>query len=267
MARAIYNPIGTTALVTGASSGLGVGYAHELAQRGADLVLVARRQDRLEALAVDLAEKYGTVSTVIPLDLTAANAVPELVADLSSRGVTVGTLVNNAGFGTFGDFVDADQARQIEQLTLNVLALTHLTHALLPGLIDTAARHPHGAALVNLASTAAFQPVPHMSVYAASKAYVLSFTEALWFETRSTGLKVTAVCPGYVDTEFAAVAGNHSPTDRFLTVDRVMTSTFESLDRASTPPQVIVGKRNALMARAAIVSPRRAVLSVAGRRR
>jgi len=264
MSRAIYNPIGTTALVTGASSGLGRGYAHELAQRGADLVLVARRQERLEGLAVDLAEKYGTVSTVIPLDLTAHNAVPELVADLRERGVTVGTLVNSAGFGTFGDFIDADAERQIEQITLNVLALTHLTHALLPDLIDVATRHPHGAALVNLASTAAFQPVPHMSVYAASKAYVLSFTEALWFETRTSGLKVSAICPGYVDTEFVSVAGNHGPGDRFLTVDRVMTSTFAALDRASTPPQVIVGTRNALLARAAILSPRRAVLLAAG---
>lgn len=267
MSRAPYNPMGTTALVTGASSGLGVGYAHELAQRGADLVLVARRQERLEALAVDLAEKYGTVSTVIPLDLTAPDAVPELVADLTSRDVTVGTLVNSAGFGTLGSFVDADATRQAEQVTLNVLALTELTHALLPDLLSTATLHPNAAALVNLASTAAFQPVPNMSVYAATKAYVLSFTEALWFETRATGLKVTAVCPGYVDTEFSAVAGNHHPTDRHLTVERVMRSTCAALDRSTTPPQVIVGKRNAVLARAATLSPRRAVLSVAGRPR
>ncbi|KGJ71703.1 hypothetical protein GY21_20415 [Cryobacterium roopkundense] len=267
MARALYNPMGTTALVTGASSGLGVGYAHELAQRGADLVLVARRQDRLEALAVDLAEKYGTVSTVIPLDLTAPEAVPELMADLTSRDVNVGTLVNSAGFGTLGSFVDADADRQAEQITLNVLALTQLTHALLPDLISAATLRPNTAALVNLASTAAFQPVPQMSVYAASKAYVLSFTEALWYETRASGLKVTAVCPGYVDTEFSAVAGNHQPTDRHLTVERVMRSTCAALDRTSTPPQVIVGKRNAVLARAAILSPRRAVLKVAGRPR
>ncbi|TDW29235.1 SDR family NAD(P)-dependent oxidoreductase [Cryobacterium psychrophilum] len=265
MPRAPYNPMGTTALITGASSGIGAGYAHELAQRGADLVLVARRQDRLEALAVDLAEKYGTVSTVIPLDLTAGDAVPELVADLTNRNIAIGTLVNSAGFGTIGAFVHTDAARQLEQLRLNVIALTHLTHALLPDLVDTAARHPHAAALVNLASTAAFQPMPHMSVYAASKAYVLSFTESLWYETRSTGLKVTAVCPGFVDTEFASVAGSTTPY-RSLTVERVIHSTCSALDRRVTPPQVIVGKRNALLARAVVLSPRRAVLSIAARR-
>jgi len=265
MPRALYNPMGTTALITGASSGLGAGYAHELAQRGADLVLVARRQDRLEALAVDLAEKYGTVSTVIPLDLTAGDAVPELVADLKNRNVTIGTLVNSAGFGTIGPFARTEAARQLEQVRLNVLALTHLTHALLPDLIDTATRMPHAAALVNLASTAAFQPMPHMSVYAASKAYVLSFTESLWYETRTTGLKVTAICPGFVDTEFARVAGS-TAARRSLTVDRVMDSTCAALDRGVTPPQVIVGKRNAMLARAVAFSPRKAVLSVAARR-
>ena len=267
MKRAPYNPMGTTALVTGASSGLGVGHAHELAQRGADLVLVARRQDRLEALAVDLAEKYGTISTVIPLDLTAPDAVQELVADLSSRDVTVGTLVNSAGFATVGNFVDADGDRQAKQIRLNILALTQLTHALLPDLISAATLRPDTAALVNLASTAAFQPVPRLSVYAASKAYVLSFTESLWYETRTSGLKVTAVCPGYVDTEFSGLAGNHQPTDRHLTVERVMKSTYAALDRVTTPPQVIVGKRNAVLAHAAALSPRRAVLTVAGSRR
>lgn len=267
MARAPYNPIGTTALVTGASSGLGLGYAHELAERGADLVLVARRQDKLEALAVDLAEKYGTVSTVIPLDLTAADAVTELVADLKERNVTVGTLVNSAGFGTFGNFVDADVARELEQLTLNVQVLTALTHALLPDLIATAGKHPHSAALVNLASTAAFQPVPHMSVYGATKAYVLSFTQALWYETRPTGLKVTAVCPGHVATEFSEVAKNHSGTGHSLTVEEVMHSTFAALDRTSTPPLVVSGTRNAVLARVSVMSPRRAVLNVIGRRR
>lgn len=267
MARALYNPIGTTALITGASSGLGVGYAHELAQRGADLVLVARRQERLEALAVDLAEKYGTVSTVIPLDLTATDAVTELVADLKERNITVGTLVNSAGFGTVGNFVDADMERQLEQLTLNVQALTALTHALLPDLLLTATKHPHAAALVNLASTAAFQPVPRMSVYGATKAYVLSFTQALWYETRPAGLKVTAVCPGHVTTEFSGVAGNRASTGKSLSVAEVMHSTFAALDRTSVPPLVVSGARNALLARVSVLSPRRAVINAVGRRR
>src|SRR5512141_1906049 len=116
MASAHFNPIGTIALVTGASSGIGIGFAHQLAERGADLVLVARRQDRLEGLAVELAEKYGTASTVIPLDLARPDAVAELVADLRTRNITIGTLINNAGFATFGPFVDSDADRQHEQV-------------------------------------------------------------------------------------------------------------------------------------------------------
>jgi len=266
MASAVYNPIGTTAVITGASSGLGVGYAHELARRGADLVLVARRQERLEALAVDLAEKYGTVSTVIPLDLTTPGAVPELVADLRTRGIVIGTLVNNAGFGTIGTVLASDEAREREQVTLNVLALTALTHALLPDLIQAATRQPHTAALVNLASTAAFQPVPRMAVYAATKAYVLHYTEAISYETRASGLKVTAICPGPADTEFFAVAqGSNSMKGTPLTVEHVMRASFAALDRSKTPGVVLVGAKNALLARVASLVPRRTVLTAAGR--
>jgi short-subunit dehydrogenase len=267
MARATFNPIGTTALVTGASSGLGVGYAHQLAQRGADLVLVARRQDRLEALAVDLAEKYGTESTVIPMDLARPDAVTELVTDLRDRALSVGTLVNSAGFGTFGHFVDLDPARELEEVAVNVQALTALTRALLPGLLNTAITNPNGAALVNIASTAAFQPLPHMAVYGATKAYVLSFTQALWYETRGTGLKVLTMCPGSVATEFRDVARNREAAyGRYSTVDRVMRSTFTALDASGTPPYVVSGVQNAVLARLATIMPRRTVLSAVGSR-
>ncbi|TFD49036.1 SDR family oxidoreductase [Cryobacterium frigoriphilum] len=263
--------MGTVALVTGASSGLGEGFARELARRGADLVLVARRQARLEALAVDLAEKFGTVSTVIPLDLAAPGAVAELVTDLTTRDIRVGTLVNSAGFATVGNFVDSDAAREAEQIALNVQALTLLTRELLPDLVATARRAPTGAALMNLASTAAFQAVPRMSVYAASKAYVLSFTESLWYETRGTGLKVTAVCPGLVATEFAGVAQRTTPAGerprRSLSVDEVVGSTFAALDRAATPPLIVNGARNRMLTRVSAFAPRRAVLAVLGRRR
>jgi short-subunit dehydrogenase len=265
-AAALFNPMGTTALVTGASSGLGVGYAHELARRGADLVLTARRLERLEALAVELAEKYGTVSTVIPLDLAAPGAVAELVRDLAERGIRVGTLVNNAGFGHFGRVVDAPTDRVHGQVAVNVAALTELTHALLPDLLGAALAHPHGAALVNLASTAAFQPVPRLAVYAATKAYVLSLTEALWYETLGTGLKVTAVCPGPTDTEFYAVARRSSAGPRrVMSVDEVVRTTFAALDRRRTPPHTISGGSNRLLARLAGVAPRRMVLTVTGR--
>lgn len=263
---ALYNPMGTTALVTGASSGLGVGFAHELARRGADLVLTARRLERLEALAVDLAEKYGTVSTVIPLDLAAPGAVAELMRDLTDRDIRVSTLVNNAGFALFGSVVDAPADRVHDQVTVNVAALTDLSQALLPGLQGAALAHPHGAALVNVASTAAFQPVPQLAVYAASKAYVLSLTEALWYETRGSGLKVTAVCPGPTETEFYAVA-RRSPGGprRLMSVDEVMQAAFAALDAARTPPHVVAGTGNRITAWLAGSAPRRAVVTVTGR--
>ena len=263
---ALYDPMGTTALITGASSGLGVGFAHELARRGADLVLTARRLERLEALAVDLAEKYGTVSTVIPLDLAEPGAVAELVRDLTERDIRVATLINNAGFGHFGPLVDAPAGRVHDQVAVNVAALTDLTHALLPGLQSAALAHPHGAALVNLASTAAFQPVPRLAVYAAAKAYVLSLTEALWYETRATGLKVTALCPGPTETEFYAVA-RRSPGGprRLMSVDEVMQTAFATLDLPRTPPHVVAGTQNRITAWLAGSAPRRAVVSVTGR--
>jgi len=265
-AGSLYNPMGTTALVTGASSGLGVGFAHELARRGADLVLTARRLDRLEDLAVTLAERYGTVSTVIPLDLAAPGASAELVRDLAERDIRVSTLVNNAGFGLFGSLVDSPAAPVRDQVAVNVAALTELTHALLPGLLSAALAHPHGAALVNVASTAAFQPVPRLAVYAAAKAYVLSLTEALWYETHGTGLKVTALCPGPTETEFHTVARRSSVGPRrLMSVDEVMTTAFAALDRADTPPHVVSGTQNRLLARLAGVSPRRAVVTVTGR--
>ncbi|WEO78237.1 SDR family NAD(P)-dependent oxidoreductase [Cryobacterium sp. SO2] len=265
-AAALYNPMGTTALITGASSGLGVGFAHELARRGADLVLTARRLERLEALAVDLAEKYGTVSTVIPLDLAVPGAVTELVRDLAERDIRVSTLVNNAGFGHYGSLVDAPADRVHDQVAVNVAALTDLTHALLPGLQGAALAHPHGAALVNLASTAAFQPVPRLAVYAAAKAYVLSLTEALWYETRGSGLKVTAVCPGPTDTEFYAVA-RRSPEGprRLMSVDEVIGTAFAALDAPRTPPHTVSGTSNRVVAWLVGTAPRRAVVTVTGR--
>ena len=265
-AAALYNPMGTTALVTGASSGLGVGFAHELARRGADLVLTARRLDRLEALAVDLAEKYGTVSTVIPLDLAAPGSVAELLRDLAERDIRVSTLVNNAGVALYGSVVDAPADRVHDQVAVNVAALTELSHALLPGLQSAALAHPHGAALVNLASTAAFQPVPQLAVYAATKAYVLSLTEALWYETRGSGLKVTAVCPGPTETEFYAVARRRvSGPRRLMSVDEVMRTAFAALDAPRTPPHTVSGTSNRVVAWLAGVSPRRAVVRVTGR--
>ena len=184
-------------LITGASAGLGVDFARQLAARGERVVLVARREDRLAALAAELGN-----ARVVAIDLGEAGAAGRLMADLAAHGEHVACLVNNAGFGLAGRFAELDGARQRSMIDLNCGALTELAHAVLPGMI--AART---GAILNVASTAAFQPGPGMAVYFATKAFVLSFSEALHEEVRPHGVSVTALCPGPTATEFGAVAG------------------------------------------------------------
>lgn len=183
-------------LVTGASSGIGVEIAREAARRGHRLVLTARRTDRIEALAIEL----GALAA-IPADLARPGAVTELVEQLAQRGIAVDILVNNAGFGQHGQVATIPVAQQLGQIDLNVRALTELTIALLPAMI---ARGRGG--VLNLASLAAFQPGPNVAVYFATKAYVLSFSEALHEEVKASGVHVTALCPGPTRSEFAEVA-------------------------------------------------------------
>ena len=177
-----------TALVTGASGGIGEDLARLIAAGGANLVLVARTADRLQALARELADAHQVTATPIAVDLAQPDSVARLVAELSSRGLVVDILVNNAGFGTSGFFWQIDPQRQVELLQLNVVTLTMLTRALLPGMIE----RRHGRVL-NVASTAGFQPGPLMATYYASKAYVLSFSEALVNEAEGSGVTVTPV--------------------------------------------------------------------------
>ena len=185
------------ALITGASAGLGVEFARQLSARGHQLVLVARRKDRLDALAAELGN-----ARVVACDLGEPGAVSGLMADILAHGETVGLLVNNAGFGLRGRFASLDGPRQRSMIDLNCGALTQLAHAVLP---DMMARKQ--GQILNVASTAAFQPGPGMAVYFATKAFVLSFTEALHEELRVTGITVSALCPGPTATEFGATAG------------------------------------------------------------
>ena len=193
-------------LITGASAGLGVDFARQLGARGERLVLVARRRDRLDALAAELGN-----ARAVALDLGETGATARLMADLAAHGEKVACLVNNAGFGLAGRFADLDRPRQREMIDLNVGALTELAHAGLPAM--TAAK---AGRILNVASTAAFQPGPGMAVYFATKAFVLSFSEALHEEVRQHGIGVTALCPGPTATEFGEVAGwgGHPAIDR-----------------------------------------------------
>jgi uncharacterized protein len=189
------------ALVSGASSGIGIAVACELARHGHDLVLTARRAAPMEALAGEL-RALGASVTVIPADLSRPGAAAGLAHDVSSRGVEIDVLVNNAGLGGLGRFDRMEFGRISEILQVNIVALTELTRCLLPGMV---ARGRGRVMLVS--SVAGFQPGPRMAVYFASKAYVTSLGEALAYELRRTGVTVTVLCPGATDTEFFAVAG------------------------------------------------------------
>jgi short-subunit dehydrogenase len=249
---------GSWALVTGASSGIGEVFARELAARGANLVLVARSQDRLEALAQELRDRFRVSVDVLACDLSGPGAGATLAARLAERGRQIDVLVNNAGFGLFAPLHEADPARIAQEVQLNVGALTELTCAVLPQM-----RARDRGAIVNLASTAAFQPVPYMSVYGATKAYVLSFTEALWAETRGSGVRVTALCPGATDTAFFDNASDNASIGRRMAPEQVVAAAFTALERRRC--SVTPGLRNRLLAGSPRLLPRQTVARVSER--
>jgi uncharacterized protein len=187
----------TFALITGASSGIGACFARALAARGRHLVLVARSKDKLEALAGEIAAKHSVRIEVIVQDLGVEGAAKRLAATLTEREIVVDLLVNNAGFGAQGQFWKLPLDRQVEMLRLNIGTLTELTHLLLPAMVER-----RGGGIINISSTASFQPVPYTSVYAATKAYVTSFSMGLAEEVAAYGVKVLALCPGTTATNF-----------------------------------------------------------------
>lgn len=191
-----------TVLITGASSGIGRELARCFAAEGCRLVLVARKRQALEALADELRKAHKTQSEVLSADLAQAGTPVRIFTHLETNGTRVDVLVNNAGFGARGRFAELPVERQVEMVQVNVTALTHLARLFLPGMI---ARHRGG--ILNVASTAAFQPGPGMAVYYATKAYVLALSEAVAEETAGTGVIVTALCPGPTETHFVEVAG------------------------------------------------------------
>ncbi len=212
-----------TALITGASAGIGEEFARQLAGRGYDLILVARRRDRLESLA----EQLPTTAHVIECDL--ANDATGLPGKVSELGVEVDLLVNNAGFGLRGRFLELDPAREAEMVRLNCEAVVTLTHAFVPGMVE---RRRGG--VITVASTAGMQPLPYEATYGASKAFAISFTEALWTELRGTGIKVLVVNPGPVRTEWQEVAGYKPDTPRppgFISAERCVTDALQAYDR------------------------------------
>ena len=252
---------GRTALITGASSGLGVEFANQLAARGAKLILVARRKDRLKQVADAIALKHKVEVTVIVADLSEVGAAEKLFKSLERKKLSVDVLINNAGFGTFGQFKNEDIDKISEEIRLNVLTLVELSRLALPRML----KKKRGV-ILNVASTAAYQSIPYMAVYAATKAFVLSFTEALWGELDGTGVTAMALSPGGTKTEFFEVASNGKAPDglgRMQTVEQVITVATDALDKLNPPPSVISGAANYALAVSGRFVPRQLIIKIA----
>jgi uncharacterized protein len=216
---------GQTALITGASGGLGATFAQELAARGMNTILVARSADKLQALATELTAKYQQRNDFITLDLVPAGAAVTLATKVAEMGLQVDLLVNNAGFATYGNFESIELQRDRDQVLLNIATLVDLCHTFIPQMLER-----KSGSIVNLASVVGFQPVPYMTVYAASKAFVLSFSEGLWAEYGDRGIRVLALCPGATATSFHEVAGQPVP-DRISTPEEVVKAGLKALER------------------------------------
>ncbi|CAL9324792.1 SDR family NAD(P)-dependent oxidoreductase [Streptomyces sp. SudanB91_2054] len=254
---------GHTTLVTGASAGLGAEFARQLAARGSDLVLVARRRDRLEKLATELREQHRIQVHVVEMDLATEQPGQALAAQVAELGLHVTSLINNAGFATFGPFHQADPDRLRREIAVDVTAVADISRAFI-GQLRSAG---HGV-LVNVASMAAYQPNPRMALYGATKAFVLSLTEALWEESRGTGLRVLALSPGATRTEFFDVVGTPQAAGgtRLASPTDVVRTALAALDRRNPPPSVIAGRMNRVMAfLARRLASRRQVIRAIGR--
>jgi short-subunit dehydrogenase len=243
------------ALVTGASAGLGVEFARQLSKRGHRLVLAARRNDRLEVLARELGN-----ARAVAIDLSKKHAAAKLIANLEANGETVELLVNNAGFGLIGRFAELDASRERQMIDLNASTLSDLCRAVAPGMIQR-----KSGGILNVASTAGFQPGPNMAVYFATKAFVLSLSEALHEELKPHGIKVTCLCPGPTRTEFGEVAGfsGNSMFDRVaMESPEVVTAGLRGLDRNKAV--VVPGLVNKIGAASTRFAPRSVVRKIAG---
>jgi short-subunit dehydrogenase len=251
---------GRTALVTGASSGLGVAFAHDLAARGCHLVLVARSEEPMQQLANELRAAGATVH-VRPTDLSDAGAREALASRLAAEGIAVDVLVNNAGFGLFGAFAESDWSRLEAMLAVDVVALTHLARLFVIGM-----RQRGFGRILQVASTGAFQPTPTYAAYAAAKSYVLEFSYALDAELRGSGVRCTVVSPGVTATRFLEVSGQRATWYQRLTrmqAPAVARLGVDAMLAGSTG--VVTGRVNALMANSTRLMPRRISAWVAGR--
>ncbi len=245
-------------LITGASAGIGSVFAKQLAEQGQDLILSARRIEKLDELAKNLTEKYKIKVETISADLASPNGSEKLVEAILEKNLKVNGLINNAGFGDRGLFADIPLDRQIQMIQLNVTSLVDLTHRLLPNI-----RQQQNAFIINVASTAAFQAGPNMAIYYATKAFVLSFSEALHEELKKDNISVSTLCPGATESEFAQEA-NMTNTKLFkagaMTAETVVKKSLKKRHKAI----VITGSKNIFGVWSGKVSPRSVTRKLAG---
>jgi uncharacterized protein len=247
---------GKWALITGASAGIGVALAKELAAGGANLVLTARRQERLEELARELGAKHKIKTAIFTADLADATAPEEIYAFTHEQGICVELLVNNAGFGAYGELPSVEVSRLLDMVQVNCAAVVHLTRLYLPEMVAR-----RSGDILILASTAAFQAVPYISTYAATKAFDLLFAEGLAEEMKPHGLRVCALCPGSTESEFHVVAGQEKFMRKAETAEKVARTGLKAL--AAGKSYVISGLGNHLGALGERLVPRRMVTRIA----
>ena len=247
-----------TTLITGASTGIGAAFARKLAALGRNVLLVARSEDKLIALCNELGRLTSIRAQYLALDLTHPEARAQLFEETKTRDLEIDTLINNAGFGSMNDFAKLELERELEMIELNITAVVDLTHRFLGPM-----RERKQGTIINVASTAGFQPVPYMATYAATKAFVLSFSEALWDENRMHGIHVMALCPGVTETNFFDAAGIDRPPMRAVqTPEEVVDTALRALPRKKS--LVISGWANWFVVEAERFLPRSAVTKVAG---
>ncbi len=248
---------GATVLITGASSGIGEAFARSLANRGANLVLTARSGDKLRQIAAELSEKHAIQVDVFPGDLSHPDTPQRLWSQIQAASLSVDVLINNAGFGKCGPFLAYDYQRYQDMLNLNISALVGLTHLFLPSMLEKG-----DGGVINVASTAAFQPIPYLATYSATKAFVLGFSESLWGEYHERGLTVLALCPGNTATNFADVANaDVTRMTRAETPETVVEAGLQAFLKGRN--YVVPGRRvNYLLAHLSRLLPRRRVLGI-----
>ncbi|MEK6282299.1 MAG: SDR family oxidoreductase [Acidobacteriota bacterium] len=248
-----------TTLITGASSGIGEVFARKLAARGRNVLLVARSEEKLITLCNELGRSHSIRAQHVAMDLSKPESPARLFEEAEKRSLTVDMLINNAGFGSFGDFSKLEVERELNMIDLNVRSLVDLTYRFLIPM-----RGRKQGAIINVASTAGFQAVPFMATYAATKAFVLSFSEALWEENRPHGIKVMALCPGVTETNFFEAAHGQKPPARpAQTPEDVVETALRGLARGKS--HIVSGWTNRAMVEAERVAPRDLVTRMAGR--